>query len=84
MLLLLYITGHSHRSGSANSSDRGINATASDDGHVWHTDADAARGRARSDSVVYSVGEGLPKAGSEQEAESPRPTRATHRFSGHE
>lgn len=79
-----FMSGHPHRLGSADSPDRRIHATASDDGYLWHPDADAARGRARSDLVVHAAGEGLPKARCEQEARSPRATSAPHRFSGHE
>jgi len=56
-----FISGHSHRSGSTNSPDRRIHAAASHDGNLRHPDTDAARSRARSDSVIYPTGESLRK-----------------------
>jgi len=62
-----FMLGYSHRSGSTNSPDRRIYAAASHDGNLRYPDADAARSRARSDSVIYPIGESLRKIRREQE-----------------
>lgn len=79
----MLIPGHCHRLGRSDRSDRRVNASAGDDGHVRHSNADAARGGARSDLVVHATDPGLPAIGRQREVAAQWTTPTSHWLAGH-